>query len=117
MWQNNNGFGNGQYTNGFNGEPFPQSPFAGSPDAFPGLQYFPTQQNLMQFEGVEDDSFMGNGFQPEVGLYNNDVAFMQNQFITPQVCFVELTYLVSSCAITIIVARAASKTCNAEAPG
>jgi hypothetical protein len=100
MWQNN-GFGNnGQFQNGFNSqESYPPSPFgpsSGPPLA--GQQYFPNQQNLMQYEDANGEGFINNDFQPEVGLYNEG-AFMQNQFINAntQVCFVEPGHYLTLC--------------------
>jgi hypothetical protein len=102
MWQNN-GFGsNGQFPNGFgNQENFPRSPF-GAPPGQPsvGQQYFPNQQNMMQYEDTNGDGFIDTDFQPEVGIYNEG-AFMQNQFINAksQVCVVELNPFFAACAI------------------
>ena len=91
MWQNN-GFGNnGQFPNGFNSqENFPSSLGAPLGQLAGGPQYFPNQQNMMQYDDSNDDGFMSNDFQPEVGIYNEG-AFLQTQFINanPQVCVVE----------------------------
>jgi hypothetical protein len=93
MWQNNAFGSNGQFPNSFGSqENFPRSPF-GVPPGQPSVeqQYFPNQQNMMQYEDTNGDGFTDSDFQPEVGIYNEG-AFMQNQFINanPQVCVVEL---------------------------
>jgi hypothetical protein len=94
MWQNN-GFGsNGQFPNGFNNqEKFTHSPF-GDPPGRPssGQQYFPNQQNMMQFEHTNGEGLLNTDYKPEAGLYNKG-AFMQNLFLNanPQVCVVNST--------------------------
>ena len=104
MWQNN-GFGNGP------GPPFQTTfnqndlPFGGGGAGTPlaGQQGFAQHQpNLMQFEDANGEGFMGNNFQPEVGLYNQD-AFMQNQYMSPQhqvSVVVELGHILSCAANT-----------------
>jgi hypothetical protein len=105
MWQNN-GFGNnGPFQNGFNNqENYPHSPFgASSGPPLAGQQYFPTQQNMMHYEDANEEDYMNDNFQPEVGLCNEG-AFMQNQFINAnaQVCFVEQDHFLAACATTNI---------------
>lgn len=97
MWSNN-GFGsNGHFPNGFNNQNnFPPFPSGGPPGQ--SQQYFPNQQNSMQYADDNDnEGFMNQDFQPEVGLYN-DGAFMHNQFVSAnppisQVCIVEFDML------------------------
>lgn len=73
-------------SNNANQEDFVASPFA----AFPMLPLggFPFPQ-LPYNAGSNGDTFMTGDFQPEVGLYNNDGVFMQNQLVNAQVRFVE----------------------------
>lgn len=95
MWQNN-GFGsNGQFPNGFNSQEHLPPPFRAPPDhPLTGGQYFPNQPNMIQFEDANGKGLMNNGFQPELGLYNEG-AFMQNQFLNAnaEVCVVESDFV------------------------
>src|SRR6187402_613590 len=86
MWQNN-GFGNnGQIPNSFNQDGYPLAHFgSNSGQSLPGQQYFSHQSNLPDLIQYEDTN--GEGFQPEVGLYN-DGSFIQNQFANSQVSVV-----------------------------
>jgi hypothetical protein len=90
MWHNN-GFGNnGQFHDNFNQEDYTPSPFLGTGGPLPGQQYFHQHpqlaNNMIKFEDNNGECYTNNGFQPELGLYNEG-AFMQTQF-TPntQVC-------------------------------
>ena len=78
MWQNH-GFGdNGSFQNNFNQENFPSSPFGAGSGTPLGQSFFPTQTDMLQYEGGNGEGFISNEFHPEVGLFNQ-AAFMQNQ--------------------------------------
>lgn len=85
MWQNN-GFGTGP------GSPY-QTAFNQNDMLFGGGGGTPMagQQGFAQFQPNLMDT---DAYQPEVGLYNQDV-FTQSQHMSPQhqVCFVELVHL------------------------
>ena len=85
MYHNNGYSGDGgDFPGNFNSQNNFQ-PYAGTSTRQPSVQQ-PQQQQSSMIHYEDSDSFMhmGNGFQPEVALFNQQ-AFTQNGFVPPQV--------------------------------